>query len=225
MNDSNDLVANFYRVCKTEFDLLQRLVQQTPHSRAVHTFSVQVLKNPELFSPVRVARAFRVQTAMSYGSKLRGSYGYDRSACSTGRKIHFKRLNFTHEITERLERVDVENEDALQVIQRRDSENSFFYLDPPYINCDQGHYSGYTEADFERLLQLLTTIKGKFLLSNYPSEILERYATENRRPTLKIDRMVTVNHKKKTPVVEVLVANYDLEAVQNQTHPIPSFLD
>ena len=121
-------------------------------------------------------------------------------------------MNFTPEISERLERVDIECEDALKVIERRDHEDAFFYLDPPYINCDQGHYAGYTEADFERLLTLLTKIKGKFLLSNYPSEILDRYAKENKRPMLKIDRLLSVNHKKKNLATEVLVGNYDLEA-------------
>ena len=71
MNDKNDLVANFYRACKTDFDTLAYLLRQTPHSRNAHAFSRQVLKEPDLYSNVRVARAFRVQTAMSYGSKLR----------------------------------------------------------------------------------------------------------------------------------------------------------
>ena len=35
-----------------------------------------------------------------------------------------------------------------------------------------GHYDGYSKEDFEALLRLLSEIKGKFLLSSYPSDIL-----------------------------------------------------
>ena len=70
-----------------------------------------------------------------------------------------KKLQFNKGIADRLEWVSLENDDAVNVIKRLDFEDAFFYLDPPYINTNQGHYKGYMDADFEKLLQCLSTIK------------------------------------------------------------------
>ena len=76
-----------------------------------------------------------------------------------------------------------------------------------------GHYKGYTEKDFENLLQLLSKIKGKFLLSSYPSEILEKYTKKYKWSTQKIEMPVTIhiNRGLKPKVkTEVLTANYEI---------------
>ena len=43
---------------------------------------------------------------------------------------------------------------------------------------DMGHYGGYTEADFEKLLQVLSQVKGKFMMSSYPSDLHSRYTKQ-----------------------------------------------
>ena len=100
--------------------------------------------------------------------------------------------------------------DAVQVITPRDSEQTFFYLDPPYINCNQSHYSGYTEKDFERLLETLSKIKGKFLLSSFKSSILEKYIKKYGWLTMEIDGHTMVNSKVLKAKTEVLTSNYPI---------------
>ncbi len=125
---------------------------------------------------------------------------------------------FLPELKQRLERVTLESDNAIRIIKRYDSINTFFYLDPPYINCSQGHYAGYTEAHFEELLNTITNLKGKFLLSNYPSEMLNRYSEKYRRARLEIKRRLTVNHKARgNYATEVLTGNYDFETLQRHT--------
>ncbi|MBX2925940.1 MAG: DNA adenine methylase [Chitinophagaceae bacterium] len=131
----------------------------------------------------------------------------------TSRKIYFNKTEFTELYNRRLEKVQLENADALYIIQSRDSKESFFYCDPPYFNSNMGHYKGYTKMNFEDLLQLLSTIDGKFLLSSYPSKLLEEYTLKQCWSTLKFEQAVSVNvkaagDKKK---IEVLTANYPLE--------------
>lgn len=45
-----------------------------------------------------------------------------------------------------------------------------FYCDPPYPGSDQGHYSGYTQADFDRLIDAIQQAQGSFVLSCYPNQ-------------------------------------------------------
>ncbi len=66
------------------------------------------------------------------------------------------------------------------VSKQRDSSQTFYYLDPPYPDCCQQHYKGYDTNDFQELLELLETIEGKFLLSNYMSPMLDRFIKANK---------------------------------------------
>lgn len=109
--------------------------------------------------------------------------------------------------------VTVECRDALKVIDVFDGPDTFFYLDPPYVSSDQGHYAGYTEADFRNLLDACARMRGKFLLSSYPEAVLMEYrerhgwATSDIEQTVAVTGMRTGPPKKKT---ECLTWNYTL---------------
>ena len=74
---------------------------------------------------------------------------------------------FVEEVLERLKYVCIEHDDAINVIKRWDSPQTFFYCDPPYIGTDQKDYSRYTIDDHNNLLKVLENISGSFLLSHY----------------------------------------------------------
>ena len=99
----------------------------------------------------------------------------------------------------------------------RDDNSSFSYVDPPYIGANQSHYSGYTEEDYQKLLTTLSKIKGKFLLSSYPSEILSIYSKNNGWHTKEIDMPLTASKvigKKRKRKTELLTANYPIDKLQ-----------
>jgi DNA adenine methylase len=211
INDLNGDVVNFYRILQTEFPALRLLIVGTAHSRSEHRRAAYVLKNPECFSSLLRAWAFWVQTNMSFACKIFGGWGYEKKSGRHTRTLLTKRMNFTRYLNNRLKAVQIESNDALYIIKVRDGADVFFYIDPPYFNSDCGHYGGYTREDFERLLQLLSTIKGKFLLSSYASELLKEYTTANgwytRTHTAKISASKLRTGKEK---VEVLTANYPI---------------
>lgn len=109
----------------------------------------------------------------------------------------------------KLQNVQLECADALYIIHARDREDSFFYVDPPYYNSNMGHYDGYSINDYEELLQTLSNIKGKFMLSSYPSQILTQYTKQYGWKTKSFDSKVSVNVKAKRKIkTEVLTMNY-----------------
>lgn len=214
INDMNGHVVNFYRVLKSDFPLLKLLISQTPASRQVHRESEFILKNAEYFSDVRRAWAFWVQTNLSFTSIMFGGYAYGKSSNSTTKRLLNKRLNFNSALKKRFDLIDIENNDAIKVIQSRDSENTFHYVDPPYYNSDCGHYKGYTEQDFIKLLECLEKLKGKFLLSTYPSKPLQEFTKKNNWCTHSITKAIVAckGDRSKTKT-EVLTANYDILAM------------
>jgi DNA adenine methylase len=178
INDLNGHVVTFYRVLKNDFGILRKLIIETPSSRKIHRESEFVLKNSEHFNDVKIAWAFWVQTNMSFSANMFAGYGYGKSD-TTVKKIFNKKVAFTKHLKNRLDFVDVECNDAIKVIQSRDTVDTFHYVDPPYHNANMGHYSGYTIENFKLLLCILEKVQGKFLLSSYDSPELQEFVFRN----------------------------------------------
>ena len=89
---------------------------------------------------------------------------------------------------------------------------NLFYLDPPYVGTDQGHYDGYSQDDFNALLELLTTVKGTFLLSSFRNQKLSEYIKRNKWHMLefKMTCSMTAKFGHSKAKIEVLTANYPL---------------
>ncbi len=213
INDVNKEMVNFYRVVQQDYTSLEKEIKISLHSRDLHRKARVINNNPDMFSELKRAWAVWMLSAQSFASMQDGSWGYDIKKNSTSKKINYKRINFTEDYAIRLQNVQIECADALRIIKSRDSKDAFFYCDPPYYNSDMGHYDGYTIEDYESLLNCLSKIKGKFLLSSYPSQILKQFVKAKGWDQIQIQQHVTVNNipgttqKSKT---EVLTSNYQI---------------
>ncbi len=70
------------------------------------------------------------------------------------------------QVRERLQKVRIHNDDAIRVIQKYDSPDTFFFVDPPYPAEWKGNMGvGYTNEQLEQLVKALQSVKGKFLLT------------------------------------------------------------
>ena len=209
INDANGEIVNFYEVMQRGFSALEKEVAISLHSRQRHRQARVIYENHEMFDRIKRAWAVWMLANASYGCMLDGGFGYDRTG-GTSKKLDNKRQSFTIDYAIRLQRVQIECCDALRIIQSRDREDAFFYLDPPYVGSDQGHYDGYTQEDFDALLKLLETIKGKFLLSSFRNKSLDEFAKRNNWATLEFSMASSMTHgyKSQRKKVEVLTANY-----------------
>jgi len=212
INDRFNLAIVFYKQVRTNFEALRAKVEATLFARKSYMKAKFICENPTLDSPLMQAWAFYIGTAMGFSCQI-GSWGYDKYGKRVKAFLN-KKMQFNHEISNRLENAQIENNDACQVIQSRDTEDTFHYADPPYIDSNQGHYGGYTEQHFKDLLDTLSNVKGKFLLSSYPSEILEKYTTENGWYTKVFDKPLSARKsedgKARGRKIEVLTANYPI---------------
>jgi DNA adenine methylase len=212
INDTNTELINFYRMLQNKFVELDSMVKVTLHSRRLHKDASVVYDYPHLFDEVKRAWAVWVLSTQSFCAQLDGSWGYDKTKNTTTKKISNKRNEFSEEMAIRMQNVQLECADALYIIKSRDTINTFFYCDPPYFNSDCGHCDGYSEQDFENLLKLLSEIKGKFLLSSYPSPLLQRYIKAQGWHFKCFESGVSVNSKSGyiKRKWEMLTANYEL---------------
>ena len=211
INDTNGEIINFYEVLKRDFPALEREIEISLHSRTRHRQAKVIYENPDMFDRIKRAWAVWMLANSSYACKLDGGYGYDRTG-NTSKKLANKRACFSADYAIRLQMAQIECCDALRIIRSRDTPDAFFYLDPPYVGTDQGHYDGYTQIDFDALLADLETIQGKFLLSSFRNKSLFEYIKRNGWETLEIKMVcaMTNNLKKPRDKIEVLTANYPI---------------
>jgi DNA adenine methylase len=207
INDWNGEIINFYEILKRDFSALEKEVAISPHSRKRHRQARVIYENPEMFGRVKRAWAVWMLANGSYGHDISGGYGYDRSG-NTSKNLDNKRAAFTVDYGIRLQQVRIECCDALRIIHSRDTEDAFFYIDPPYVGADQGHYDGYTQEDFDGLLNLLASIRGKFLLSSYRNNSLRDCVKRNGWHTVELRMACSMTKRQK---IEVLTANYPIE--------------
>ena len=211
VNDTNERLITFYKVIKYDFEALRDQVDETFHSRAQHKDSGAAYEEAkdEIKDHLRVAWSVWVQTNMSFASQIGSGFGYDRGGkCAL--KLANKKNAFTEAFQERMRGVTIESYDVLKVMKAYDGPEAFFYLDPPYVSANQGHYAGYTLEHFRQLLDACAKLQGKFLLSSYPEAILMEYREkygwncEDHTKTLAVDGRRKQNKTK----VECLTWNY-----------------
>lgn len=213
INDTNGQVVNFYRVLKNSFAELKQKVDATLYSRGTYKVAHAIYQMPQLFDSITCAWALWVLITQGFSGTI-GAWTFDRKNKKT-KAFHTKKLEFSESLPKRLDMVAIEQHDALHIIYIRDTPETFFYIDPPYMDAEQGHYRGYSETDFIKLLDLLSTVKGKFLLSCYPSELVTEYIKKNNWHIKSIEKYITASvvskNGKREKKTEVLVANYPIE--------------
>lgn len=177
-NDIDSNVVNFFRVLRDKFDEFYKRVLLTPYSREEFYFCRDNL-NEDGIDDVERARMFFVLSRQSYGGNLR-SWGYTfKVACSKGARVissYLAAIDLLPEISQRLMMVQIENRDFREIIRIYDSEDTFFYLDPPYVLSSRRdgkaiYKHEMTDDDHRQLVEILLGIKGKFMLSGYYNEI------------------------------------------------------
>jgi DNA adenine methylase len=163
INDLNSDLVTFFRVLRDDGERLAATLELTPYSYQEH----QEGRTGEPGSDFEKAWRFFVEISMSFSGKVGGGWRNTRK----GQNDPFswaKKTTALWDYITRMRSVYVDTIDALEFIKRWDSPQTFFYIDPPYPGSEQGHYSGYTIQDFADLVEVLKTIKGSFLLANYP---------------------------------------------------------
>ena len=222
INDTNGWAVTFYRQLKTNFEALNDMVQGTLHSEQSYYEAKAILKDGT-GTELETAWAFWVQTNMSFAGKMFGGFAFGNKGTLEDPipytdSINSKRKYFAN-YTNCLESAEIFNRDALDVIRLKDTPKTLHYCDPPYIGSDCGHYKGYTQADFDSLIELLSGIQGKFILSSYPNDALLIAREKHGWRSIDIVQNLSVDGKAtqgKTKT-ECLTFNYPLESERQTT--------
>lgn len=224
-NDIHGEVVNFFRVLREQCDDLTRAIGLTPFSRA--EFESAISEPSELLSELERARRFyilarQVRTGLAQKASS-GRWAHCKLTSRAGMAGAVSRWLGAVEdlplIAQRLLRVQIENAPAVKVIRRYDSEETFFYCDPPYPHSSRTDVNAYanemTDEDHRELAKVLRGVKGKVALSSYQCDLMDELYGDWQR----VESAEKIIHSVKKVRREVLWINYELEReIQCQPH-------
>lgn len=186
-NDLNGDLASFWKILRDpkRFQELQRFAEATPLSQDEFETA---LENLDWF------RMGEVEHAAAFFIRCRQSrQGLMKDYCTPTRRTRrgmnenvsawLSAVDGLPDVHQRLRRVEVWNRPAIEVIDKLDSPDTLFYLDPPYLhetrNAKDAYEHEMTNAGHQELLEKLETIEGKFILSGYPSQLYHDFLMGN----------------------------------------------
>jgi DNA adenine methylase len=180
VNDLDGGLSNFWRTLQAPdlFERSRRVAEATPFSEAEYHSAAGRLDDPD---PVTRAVAFFVRCRQSLAGRMDSFSPLSRARTRRGMNEQaaawLTAVEGLPAVHERLKRVAVLNRPALDVIRQQDGPGTLYYADPPYYHPTRTARDVYahemTEADHSELLDLMLTVKGKVMLSGYPSPLYD----------------------------------------------------
>lgn len=178
----NDLDSDLYELFAVLRDpeLFQQLKNRldfTLYSREDYEKQVEILRKKTYNGMIEHAMAIFI----CYNMTTNGISPYKQKAFAAGKAYATNefslRVLHLDDIHNRLRYVVIENMDYRKLLSKYDSEDTFFYLDPPYVLSKRDGGKKYThemsDEDHDALVMSITRVKGSIFLSGYENKIYD----------------------------------------------------
>lgn len=220
-NDINGALTNFWRCLQTEDRLheLKRYLESIPFSSVEWLASKRIYPNVPGTLDVPAAGNFFVLNRQSRQGLMKDFATLSRERTRRGMNEQvsawLSAIDGLPEAHARLKRVVIECMHAPDFIRKNDGPTTFHYCDPPYLPETRVAKDAYefemTEDEHIELLDTLSRVEGKFMLSGYYSPLYDAYAREfGWRVDSKALANAASGKAVKDKKIEMIWTNYDI---------------
>jgi DNA adenine methylase len=238
-NDFNPLLANVYECLRTRPEAVLALMNNTPKSDLTlyrqyqqELFGTLDWNNVTLGDVSLAVKYLYLQTQVFAGTPLSTTNVPYFTEQKAGGKYPSKYDTLKKKLTndkliERLKQITIaENMDCIDLIKKYDSEDAFFYVDPPYYKMEFYYSKDFPREKHQELADTLANIKGKFALSYYDFDDLRIFYPEDKFKwhrqsvyrSAATRSSTNTNYKEKSKGTEILIMNYDEKEVPAPNH-------
>lgn len=213
-NDINGDAVNYFKVLRDKPDKFYDAVEALPYSREIYEEWRHEPLPADDFE--RAVRWFYINRSGIVGGAGGNPGGWRHGVTHNTVGSYRSACELIKPIAERLKNVMIEKQDFRTIISKYDTDDTLFYVDPPYVGREKQYAGGFTEQDHRDLAQLLGGIKGNAIVSYYPDPLVtELYADWN---TMKIPSKVYSKKvqpgESKPDATEMLLFNYSVKDPQ-----------
>lgn len=213
-NDLDSELVNFFETLRNQESKLIKAISLTPFSREE---LVKACRPESKLTKLERARRFYIRARQTRtGLAQTSSEGRWAHCVLTSRagmagavSRWLGAIDGLPEIVQRLQRVQIENAPALEIIERYDTDETLFYLDPPYVHESRNDSNAYghemTDAEHIELANLLHTVRGRAVVSGYRTKLYDRLFDE----WIRIDAPVKTCNSSKGKRQESLWLNFN----------------
>lgn len=228
-NDRNERLTHMFRMIRDRPAQMTAALQTTLYSEADFNRAKDSMAYFEA-NDIEKARLTYILHKMSFGGQ---GNTFSRSRSRTRRGIAdvvSGHLGVVHEsLTEIFMVVSrwlIECRWALDCARHHDSPRTMHYMDPPYLPATRAKgsrdaYGPYemTYEDHEALLEAVPELKGKVMISGYPSALYKKYLDDKgwHRHTFEIANHAAGPGRKKRRMIECAWTNYEVSSGQEET--------
>ena len=114
--------------------------------------------------------------------------------------------------SKRLAKVVIQNKDFEAVIKQFDSQDMFFFCDPPYHTTEDVYDVGFPESDHIRLRDTLKAIQGRCMITYNDDEYVRDLYKGPGFWIIPVERPNSLSTKKNAVFKELIILNYDPDA-------------
>ena len=189
-NEIDSELVNFFRTLRDRQEELIEAIGLTPFSREELALACRPESGLSALERARrfYVRARQTRTGLAQTSS-EGRWAHcvrtSRAGMSGAVSRWLGSVEGLAEIAQRLQRVQIENAPALEVVARYDTSETLFYVDPPYVHAARGDAAAYgyemTDDDHAELSEALHGIRGRAVLSGYRTDLYDRLFSDWRR--------------------------------------------
>lgn len=208
-NDRNTMLTNMFEIIRTrkeEFveNLNELYVSELLHEKMRYRFKEW---EPSKENSMEDAVAFFYVMMFTFGGKFTGGFGWQNST-RFGYLIDNK-IPAINAIHNRIKNVEIVNKDYSYLINKFNNEDSFLYLDPPYVSSETYYEfaaGAFDEQEHIKMRDQLSSFKGKYMISYEESELVRDLYSNHT-----ILSMSKFRQSKGGSAEEIIVMNYKKE--------------
>ena len=153
-NDIDGNLVNLFKCVKHHPDALQKELEWIHISRE------------QFFDARQDIRGLTdIQRAARFYLLIKRSFGTDLQSFGARKKDMEKAVHYLKDVSHRLRNVVIEHMDFEHLIKVYDRPGALFYADTPYFGVEEYYKARFSTEDHVRLRDVLSRIKGKFILS------------------------------------------------------------
>ena len=212
-NDIDGELYNFFKVIADRklFKKFQEKISLLPYSRECY-YEYRDIQTDKIDKAERAVRFYYLIKSTRHSTCKYTGWKFSVEANMPKRIKSIDKLSLIHK---RFSEVYIDNLDFRELIANWDRTDTFFYLDPPYVASSRksgGYMFEMTDKDHNDLIDILSNIKGKWLLSGYDNDIYnDRLSGFYRQDFNCFANSLRYRNKDNCPArTETVWANYDL---------------
>ncbi|UWE05307.1 DNA adenine methylase [Laceyella sacchari] len=212
-NDIDGALVNFLLVARDKPDELASACSTLPYSRQLYEeWRDSPLPDDKFERAVRFFYLNRCGIQKGNGPKTyRTGWRHNSKPNQSPARSYQNACQLIQEFSRRMRYVQIEQDDFRTIIQKYDSPETLFYVDPPYFGREQYYAGGFTEQDHRDLANILANIEGKAIVSYYADPLLDELYAGWRIETFEANKQVVKHKGLGTKTEELLIMNFDLQ--------------